>query len=235
MNNQAIEKRVVGDGLTLDVVSVFHTIQGEGPFCGTPAVFIRLAGCNLQCPGCDTDYTTTRGKRHLSELLVDVSQLAPSGLVVITGGEPFRQPICHLLDLLVSQGYFVQVESNGTLRPCVPFARWNHNTTERAGAYLVVSPKSGTLANGVWSAACAAKYVMSEGSRMQDGLPGSVLGLHCNSVARPPQWWSGPVYLQPMDAKDASENQLNLDACVTSCLENGYILQLQIHKLINLE
>ena len=38
----------------LDVHSIFHTIQGEGPYCGHPAVFIRLAGCNLQCPGCDT-------------------------------------------------------------------------------------------------------------------------------------------------------------------------------------
>ena len=53
-NGQPIEKvQRTFDG-TLEVHSIFKTIQGEGPFCGTPAVFIRLAGCNLQCPWCDT-------------------------------------------------------------------------------------------------------------------------------------------------------------------------------------
>ena len=62
-NSQPIEKRS-RDADVLEVHSIFYTLQGEGPFCGSPAIFIRLAGCNLQCPGCDTDYTSKR--EHLS-------------------------------------------------------------------------------------------------------------------------------------------------------------------------
>ena len=47
-------------GNSLEVVDLWQTIQGEGPFAGMRAIFIRLAGCNLQCPFCDTDYTSKR-------------------------------------------------------------------------------------------------------------------------------------------------------------------------------
>src|SRR3954467_9071958 len=49
---------VRSDGNSLSIHSIFYTLQGEGPYSGCPAVFMRLAGCNLQCPGCDTDYTS---------------------------------------------------------------------------------------------------------------------------------------------------------------------------------
>ena len=57
INSQAIEKSAHYTTRSYDVHSIFPTIQGEGPFVGQPAIFIRLAGCNLQCPACDTDYT----------------------------------------------------------------------------------------------------------------------------------------------------------------------------------
>ena len=41
---------------SLQVHEIFHTIQGEGPFSGRPAVFIRLSGCNLRCWFCDTEW-----------------------------------------------------------------------------------------------------------------------------------------------------------------------------------
>ena len=52
MNTQPTEKRT--NSQNLDITEIFFTIQGEGPFSGHRAVFIRLAGCNLQCPACDT-------------------------------------------------------------------------------------------------------------------------------------------------------------------------------------
>ena len=66
INKQPIEKREPSYEGTLQVHSIFKTIQGEGPFCGTPCVFVRLAGCNLQCPACDTDqwYFPARADRH---------------------------------------------------------------------------------------------------------------------------------------------------------------------------
>ncbi|MEG7364337.1 7-carboxy-7-deazaguanine synthase QueE, partial [Pseudomonas citronellolis] len=99
MNLQPIEKRTKSaDGL-LSLHSIFHTIQGEGPFCGTPSVFVRLAGCNLQCPACDTDYTQGRRAASVQEILDKVQEYQSSGLVVITGGEPFRQDITRLLNV----------------------------------------------------------------------------------------------------------------------------------------
>ncbi|WP_046973456.1 7-carboxy-7-deazaguanine synthase QueE, partial [Dyella japonica] len=96
------------------------TIQGEGPFCGQPAVFVRLAGCNLQCPGCDTNYTSNRKKMSHSDIwqeIVHVTGEAKTKLVVITGGEPFRQPeVVNFINYLIDmKGYRVQVETNGTM------------------------------------------------------------------------------------------------------------------------
>jgi len=60
INQQKPEPRAKGDGSILDFHSMFFTIQGEGPFAGHRSIFVRLAGCNLQCPGCDTEYTQGR-------------------------------------------------------------------------------------------------------------------------------------------------------------------------------
>src|SRR6202012_6048960 len=60
---------------TVDVHSIFKTIQGEGPYCGERALFIRLYGCNLRCPGCDTEYTATRNSMTPAEIVNHVSAL----------------------------------------------------------------------------------------------------------------------------------------------------------------
>lgn len=241
LNAQPIEKRVERPDGFLDVHSIFHTIQGEGPFCGTPCVFIRLAGCNLQCPACDTEYTQGRRMMGPGALVAEVNELwradkwRPGGLVVITGGEPFRQNLTKLLELLVHAGYYVQIETNGTLAP----SSFNYSfaTSDRWGAYIVCSPKSGKVRPEVWEQACCAKYVMEFGNmREEDGLPMTALMHTANPyVARPPEGWTRPVYLQPMDAKNTAENNRNILAVRDSCLKHGHIMQLQIHKIIGVE
>lgn len=251
MNLQPIEKRTSAP--LLSVHSIFYTIQGEGPFCGTPAVFVRLAGCNLQCPGCDTDYTSKRVDVEVfrvTDAVRGMHQKSPLGLVVITGGEPFRQAATGALIVdLIRAGFYVQIETNGALLPpVIEFVE--HVTVARGpvesecgaylinkpGAYIVCSPKTGKVNALTAAAACAFKYVLhSDSIDERDGLPRRVLGLgdHTDGrVARPPKGFTGPVYLQPMDSGNAEQNKRNLETCVASCLKFGYTLQLQVHKLI---
>lgn len=235
MNLQPIEKRTrSADGL-LSLHSIFHTIQGEGPFCGTPAVFIRLAGCNLQCPMCDTEYTQGRRQFHPRNILKEVRKYADSGLVVISGGEPFRQDLTSLLYVLTGAGFYVQIETNGTLAPMKHSYRTM--TDIRKGVYVVCSPKAGKVHPDISAVACCFKYVISHDSvNEDDGLPMLALEHPANPyVARPPKDWARPIYVQPMDAKDKMTNHLNLQAAVNSCMKFGYILQLQIHKIIGVE
>lgn len=231
-NLQTPEKRRVD--LLIDVHSIFYTIQGEGPFSGTPAVFVRLAGCNLQCDFCDTEYTKGRHAMRVVDVAIEVERVAKfkhQGLVVITGGEPFRQDIGNLITLLTNHGFYVQVETNGTLPPPdeVCFNRFTH---ERAGAYIVVSPKGSHVAT---MQACAYKYVLTAGEVDIDGLPTTVLGHPCKTrVARPPDDAWLPIYVQPADLQDPLKNHDNLQIAIASCMRHGYLLQIQTHKLIGL-
>lgn len=227
INIQPIEK--LSPSLFLEVHSIFLTIQGEGPFTGHPAVFVRLAGCNLQCPSCDTDYTSTREQRTFEYVADRVSELYPNkgALVVITGGEPFRQAraVSFLCDELIERGYKVQIETNGTLPP----------DGLDPDVVVVCSPKAGKVHPIIAKRADAWKYVLSYDSVDPfDGLP--ILALNHTAsprVARPSN--NGPVYLQPMDAKNDAVNRSNLLAVIDSCLQHGYILQLQTHKIIGME
>jgi 7-carboxy-7-deazaguanine synthase len=239
INTQPIEKREPSYEGTVDVHSIFKTIQGEGPFCGTPCVFVRLAGCNLQCPACDTDYTSTRKQMTPSDIVREVAKLSIGGLrgyslVVITGGEPFRQHIGELVNLLVDCRFYVQVESNGTMNP--PAAPWNKNTFAREGAYLVISPKTGKLNPLAEDAACALKYVVRYGDAdREDGLPLHALDMP-NRPARPTEGlFEGVIYIQPLDSKDEVDNHLHTQEAVSSSLAHGHILQLQVHKFIGVE
>lgn len=241
-NTQPIEKRVRNPEGFLSVHSIFKTIQGEGPFCGTPCVFVRLAGCNLQCPACDTDYTSGRTTMGPYEILAQVNELWRSkahrrGLVVITGGEPFRQDIAELLNVLTSHDYYVQIESNGTLE----LQGWqdlniNNELDKRVGVYVVCSPKTGKLHEATREYVSAYKYVVKHDDIHTDGLPLSALDHSANPFpARPHDGFDGPVYVQPLDSKDPEENKLHTDVAVALSLEHGYILQLQVHKYIGVE
>jgi 7-carboxy-7-deazaguanine synthase len=218
----------------LQVHSTFHTIQGEGPYAGRAAFFIRLFGCNLQCPGCDTDYTSRLrmySPEHLLEHVRDAGRDTPGDLIVITGGEPLRQNIGPFVRLLLDAGLLVQIESNGTVYlPDFPYDR----------VTLIVSPKTARINPRLAQLATAFKYVLEAGAVSDDGLPTTALantaGLgKLTRVARPPADWHGPIYLQPMDAKDEDVNKRNAQACAESVLTHRkYILGFQIHKYLEL-
>lgn len=239
MNKQPAEKATISLDGTLQLHSIFQTIQGEGPFAGHPAVFIRLAGCNLQCPQCDTDYTSDRVVVTLHQVIEAVARHSFKGLVVITGGEPFRQNITPLCRLLIDEGYFVQIETNGTLSPSYTILDiCSFDTSKKKGVYIVCSPKTGRVNAMLQGVICAYKYVLTDGYiDRKDGLPTQVLDhpTRLFGVARPHVGYDGPVYVQPADLQNAIDNQWNLKATIRSCIDHGYILQLQLHKLIGME
>jgi 7-carboxy-7-deazaguanine synthase len=233
INLQPIEKREVSNGSHVEVHSIFYTIQGEGPFTGRPAIFIRLAGCNLKCPSCDTDYTSKRSKMNINSIRLRVIELSPNDsfkpLIVITGGEPFRQNIKLLCRELYLDGHEVQIETNGTLAPEDPEDQvWSF-------IHIVCSPKAGKVHPWIEKYASCFKYVLSHDSvDFEDGLP--VLALNHTAsprVHRPSR--KLPIYLQPMDSQDESENRLNVEAVKKSCMMFGYLFQIQMHKVIGVE
>jgi len=236
VNIQKPEPRVKGEGQVLDFHSMFYTIQGEGPFAGHPAIFIRLAGCNLQCPGCDTEYTFGREAWDINRICAAVQNIAAHNpscrLVVITGGEPLRQVIGPLVrDLVRNLGFVVQIESNGVFPPDPMLERVIVNL---GGVSLVVSPKTSKINDDARGLASAFKYVLDHRSVDEtDGLPLLALGHPAKTgVARPRI--GCPIYVNPFDAGDTEENKKNLAAVVASCMKHGYIAGVQMHKIMNL-
>ena len=113
------------------VNEIFYSIQGEGAFAGTPAVFVRFSGCNLACPWCDTDHS------HFAEMTRDELENAVRALltgrdgaiIVLTGGEPALQ--LHDDEPLFREfKNRVCIETNGTL-PVPDWVDW-----------VTVSPKN---------------------------------------------------------------------------------------------
>ena len=227
--NQQIPTKSIANqsGNSLLVHSIFYTIQGEGPFAGSPAVFVRLAGCNLQCPGCDTEYTEGASQMGVGDICEAIEQAAPGmPIIVITGGEPFRQNLAILTRTLVAMSYTVQVETNGTL----PFSVGMPDAV-----VVVCSPKTGNINVFIRDRVNAWKYVARDQDISKvDGLPDIALG-HSNrgGLARPTN--DSPVYLQPMDEQDPVLNHMNTSAVVQSCLKHGHRLCLQMHKIVGVE
>lgn len=115
----------------LQLAEIFYSLQGEGTWTGTPAVFVRLAGCNLSCAFCDTDYAL----KFLASVDEVVAAVRTAGggcrTVILTGGEPLAQrETPALIAALRADGRRVHIESNGTLATDLPEDVW-----------LTVSPK----------------------------------------------------------------------------------------------
>lgn len=102
------------------VNEIYYSIQAEGFYAGTPAIFIRLSGCNLQCPWCDTKYHNEGTFYTKNELEEEVDKLTKGNkdiIIVFTGGEPTLQ-LKDEEELL--KGYYRTIETNGLL----PAPKW---------------------------------------------------------------------------------------------------------------
>ena len=227
--NNVPRKQLLGDGQRLWVQEVFYTLQGEGPLTGEPSVFVRLAGCNLKCFWCDTDFESSTWQPSLDELLQRIAAARPAcaDLVVVTGGEPFRQNIAPLVGRLLDRNLRVQIETSGSLWVDLP---------EHPRLSIVCSPKTKNLHPKIVPRIAAFKYVVAEdGIDPHDGLPNS--STQKPNVAarlyRPPA--GSAVYVMPRDDGDEARNLSNRKACTAVALKFGYRLSLQTHKLLGLD
>ena len=224
--NNPIRKPVKGEGKQLEVQSIFKTLQGEGIYTGWPAIFIRLGGCNLACDFCDTEFESFK-TLDIDAIIAQTNQLSGKipedvkwthKLIVLTGGEPFRQPITLLCDRLIEEGYYIQIETNGTLyRPL----------DERVD--IICSPKVSNksyhpIREDLLKHINAFKFIVSTSHPDYQSIPDIGQDI-----------FGTPVYVQPMDELDAVKNKDNMAYAVTLAQENGYRLSLQTHKILDIE
>lgn len=238
------------------VTKIFYTVQGEGPFAGHPAVFIRLAGCNrgrkedMGCQFCDTHFTYATGVPQSfteieKELLgclrgIHTSSSVKRMLVVITGGEPMMQDnlswfVMHLADA----GYRnIQIESNGDrLAPHFPY---NGEIT------LVVSPK--VTKNGyrvlrpdVAYRANALKFVVSaDPDSPYHNVPEYAHGNFGVYVSPLTVYRKAHEPFSPVSAWDTSlvdhyRTKLNYQHAATLAMQFGFRLSMQQHLFFAVE
>ncbi len=206
------------------VKEIFYTLQGEGANAGTPAVFLRFAGCNLWsgreqdratavCRFCDTDFTGTNGPgggkfRTAAALARAVAAKWPTRMkarrfVVCTGGEPLLQLDRVLTAALHARGFRIAIETNGTLAP-PPGVDW-----------VCVSPKA------------RAPLRLTRGDELKLVYP-----QHGAEPERYEALAFEHFFLQPMDGPRRVKNtQLAVDYCRQ---RPRWRLSLQIHKLIGI-
>jgi organic radical activating enzyme len=150
----------------------------------------------------------------------------PTTLVVLTGGEPMRQPIGMLINNLLFEGFSVQVETNGTLyQDDLPYD----------DITVVCSPKAGRISSHLENKIHALKYVINARAIAEDNYPTQVLSHGDGRVARPPVGFKGQIFMQPFDSGDLVENVKHTQATVGVCFATGNTYCHQLHKLLNLE
>jgi len=235
--NPITKPSVGSDGTHLNVVEVFRTLQGEGPFTGHPAIFVRLGGCNLRCSFCDTEFDQHRPWSVSDELIPTIQAAARNDvdLVVITGGEPLLQNLTVLIDMLLAKRLRVQIETAGV----APFQ------TECTDLLTVVcSPKTSFVHPTVQAVCRHWKYPVRHGG-MEDGRPVmDVMGTeHISRLwfgDKGQQKPTGTVWLQPVTehwpdgAVDTVSTRLNQQYAASACIAHGYNLSLQTHKIVNI-
>lgn len=223
---------------------IFESVQGEGPHVGRPSVFIRLAGCNLQCVWCDTPYTWNwdgAGFAHREQRTYDQASqqlaMAPEAVLeavrrfrsrdfVLTGGEPMAQqpawvPVLEALRSAWPQACF-DVETNGTLAPRPEFDRFVQT--------YVVSPKLASsgmplekrrrdaLAGFAADDRAAFKFVVaSEADRAEVVEMVTTYGVPRRRV-----------HLMPEGTSEGALSA-NTERVLEACLEHGFIFADRLH------
>lgn len=192
------------------VNEIFYSLQGEGYYTGTAAIFIRFAACNLRCPFCDTDFS--KGTRmSATEILRACDELTRNKpLIVLTGGEPTLQVDAVLCDALHEAGYkTIAMETNGT------------NPIPVGVDFVTCSPKCDFVND-------------YETIKEADEVKIVYDGQH-----NPSKWLqyikARYYYLQPCDTGNAEKNREIVNACINYIkFYPAWRLSLQTQKITNI-
>ena len=191
------------------VNEIFYSLQGEGYFVGTPAVFVRFSGCNLRCPFCDTQHAK-HTEMTISEIVAEIDRY-PAETVILTGGEPSLVVDKEMVEAIKAGHRFVAIETNGT-----------HQLPDNID-WITLSPKFDVEGQE------DAKVVISLCDELKVVYRGQDLSQY-DGIA------TNLRFLQPIDTGNDAMNRSICAATVRACLENPkWRLSLQIHKLLNIK
>lgn len=232
---------------TLLVNELFETIQGEGAYTGTPAIFIRLQGCPVGCAWCDTKHTwdVIPEQQTTADVILLKSADAPSyfkatsvelmGImrtqqysarhIVITGGEPCMYDLRELTQIAKSMGFTTQIETSGTYQVLCDESTW-----------VTVSPKINMKAGmPILSQAMQRADEIKHPIAMQKHIDELDTLLARHKIADPSAQLnttkkSPNIYLQPI-----SQQSRATELAVKTCIKRNWRLSIQLHKYIGVE
>lgn len=215
---------------------IFESLQGEGTFTGKPSIFIRLQECPVGCSWCDTKHTWSVSpeneiskpkfdlKNEESDHWYSVTSAQLLNLfdergykakhLVITGGEPCIYDLTDLCSRFESAGYSCQVETSGTFEIRVSENCWVTLSPKinMKGGYKVLKSS--------YDIASEIKYPIARESHV-DELKCIIIENDLSNKA---------IYLQPI-----SMNPKSTQLAIASCIENNWMLSVQLHKYLDIE
>jgi organic radical activating enzyme len=194
--------------MKLTVNEIFYSLQGEGNRAGEAAIFIRLAGCNLQCPFCDTAFDTGT----VMQAIKIAKQIAgyPSRRIIWTGGEPTLQLTGEITGFFKRYACQQSIETNGT-RPVPPFI--DYITCSPKGNYDEIK-RLNPRVNEI-------RLPVKDGDRLPP--------VNCLPAA-------DTYYISPIFTADPATTAANIRHCVQLAKTNPFWrLSVQVHKLIGIE
>jgi len=194
------------------IVEIFHSVQGEGYHNGIPSIFIRFGGCNLRCPWCDTDFDVWTDM-SIGEIVNELSKY-DCDRIIFTGGEPALQDLVSLSACLKPLGYYLSIETNGTI--LIP-----KNTID----WVCVSPKDQEYPD--------LKIKQTNG----DELKVVYLGQNLEMYDELKEGFEH-LFLQPLydEGKSTEWNGMNFHSTFEKVRENSeWRLSLQTHKWMGVE
>lgn len=218
--------------MTLPVNEMFETIQGEGSRCGQPSIFIRLQGCPVGCPWCDTKYTwVQRADREVdvgeiltkdhdgsetwaamdTETLLALVERCRAQHIVLTGGEPAMFDLTEVTAALHERERSTQIETSGTFPIRVDARTW-----------VTLSPKL-NMPGGLTVRDDA--LARADEIKMPIGKTADIAALQ-DLLKRGAHRPDALVYLQPLSLSRSA-----MDVCVVNATANNWRVSMQVHRL----